>query len=56
MTELHKVLMKRDDLTYREADEIIQEMRRMVIEDGYDVEEVLFDEGLEPDYIMDLLL
>jgi len=53
MTELHQALMNRDDLTYDEADELVQEMKRLVNE-GYDAEQVLYEEGLEPDYIFDL--
>jgi hypothetical protein len=37
-----------------EAREILQEMRARVME-GEDPEEVLYEEGLEPDYIFDLL-
>jgi hypothetical protein len=38
-----------------EANDIIVEMRSRV-EDGEDPEEILFDEGLEPDYVFDLLM
>ena len=55
MTQLHLALMRRDDLEYSQADEIIQEMRRLVLEEGYDPEEVLYEEGLEPDYVFDLI-
>jgi len=52
---LKQVLMQRDDLTAKEAEEIINEMREMVLE-GENPEEVLYDiVGLEPDYIFDLL-
>lgn len=54
LTELHKVLMERDDLSAHEAEEEINEMRERVLE-GEDPEEVLFDEGLEPDYVYDLM-
>ncbi len=56
MTSLKQVLMERDELTSKEADELIAEARRMILEDGEDPEEVLYEEfGLEPDYIFDLL-
>lgn len=35
------------------AKEVLEEMRERV-NDGEDPEEVLFEEGLEPDYIFDL--
>jgi hypothetical protein len=54
MTELKKVLMERDGLTEEEADIQISEMTKQ-IEDGDNPEEVLYDIGLEPDYIFDLI-
>jgi hypothetical protein len=55
MTELKRILMERDELTSKEADEIISQARQMIL-DGEDAEEVLYEEfGLEPDYIFDLL-
>jgi len=36
------------------VNDIILEMRERVLS-GEDPEEVLYDEGLEPDYVMDLL-
>lgn len=53
-TELHRVLMHRDDCSFEEADVIVREMRQMVLE-GDDPEDVLYAEGLEPDYIFDIL-
>jgi hypothetical protein len=54
-TELHRVLMFRDNLSFSEADDLIQEARQLVA-DGADPEEVLYEEfGLEPDYVFDLL-
>ena len=46
--------MNREDCTQEEAEEVIQEMKERVRE-GEDPEEVLFDEGFEPDYIFDIL-
>lgn len=54
MSELKQVLMKRDEMTSEEADEMIREMREEVYA-GSNPEDVLYDIGLEPDYIFDLL-
>lgn len=52
---LKQVLMRRDELSAAEADELIAEARERCLE-GEDPEEVLAEEfGLEPDYIFDLL-
>ena len=52
---LKQVLMRRDGMTSREANEAIADARERVLE-GEDPEEVLAEEfGLEPDYIFDLL-
>lgn len=55
MSELKNVLMQRDGMSSREADNAIDDAKQRVF-DGEDPEEVLADEfGLEPDYIFDLL-
>ena len=55
MSELKKVLMERDCMTPKEADEVIADAKQRVW-DGEDPEELLLDEfGLEPDYIFDLI-
>ena len=54
MTELVKVLMRRDGMSQTEAEELRREMQERM-EEGEDPEEILHEEGLEPDYIMDLL-
>ena len=55
METLKQVLMRRDNLSAGEADDLIEEAREAVRE-GADPEEVLAqDFGLEPDYIFDLL-
>lgn len=54
MNSLKTVLMERDDLTDEEAEEMIMEMKQRMYE-GENPEELLFDEGLEPDYIFDLI-
>ena len=52
---LKEILIRRDGMTEAEANELIQEARASV-EDGADPEEVLlFEFGLEPDYIFDLI-
>jgi hypothetical protein len=54
LTELCLAIMNREDCTQEEAEELVQEMKERV-RDGEDPEEVLFDEGFEPDYIFDIL-
>lgn len=52
---LKQVLMRRDDLSSTEADELIAEARERCLE-GEDPEEILHDDfGLEPDYVWDLI-
>ena len=51
---LKKALMNGHEMSSTEADEAIQEMREQIFE-GEDPEEVLYDMGLEPDYIFDLI-
>ena len=52
---LKEIPIRRDGMTEAEADELIQEVRALV-EDGADPEEILlFEFGLEPDYIFDLI-
>lgn len=52
--ELIQIFMNRDGMTKAEARGLIKEMRSRVLE-GEDPEEVLYEEGLEPDYIFDLI-
>lgn len=55
LTELHRVLMRRDEMTAEDVDEWIKAAQQAV-EEGEDPEDILQDEfGLEPDYIFDLL-
>ncbi len=52
---LKQVLIRRDRMSAKEADERIAEARERV-EDGEDPEDILQEEfGLEPDYVFDLL-
>ena len=54
MTELEIVLMKRDNMTSEEAWKARQDMMARVLM-GDDPEDVLADEGLEPDYFFDII-
>jgi hypothetical protein len=52
---LKEVIMRRDNMTSAEADELIAEAKE-AIEGGEDPEEVLSEYfGLEPDFIFDIL-
>ena len=51
---LKEALMSGQGLTEQEAKLSIKEMRLMVHE-GEDPEEVLYENGLEPDYLVDIL-
>lgn len=54
LTELHLALMNRNGWSKEEADDQIMEMKERYKE-GEDPEEILFSEGLEPDYVFDIL-
>jgi hypothetical protein len=54
MSDLKKVLMNRYEMTSSEADKFIKELRERVL-DEEDPEEVLYEIGLEPDYVLDLI-
>lgn len=54
MESIKQVIIRRDDLTIQEADALIMEARKEVLE-GADPEEVLYNYfRLELDYIFDL--
>lgn len=53
-SDLVKVFMDREEMTEEEAKEYVEELKERVL-DGEDPEEVLYEEGLEPDYVFDLL-
>jgi hypothetical protein len=53
-TELHLALMHQTEISLFEANEIVEEMKARVAA-GEDPEEVLFENGFEPDYIFDIL-
>ena len=54
LESLLEIFMRRDGLCKEDAQVLINEMKERV-ENGEDPEEVLYDEGLEPDYIFDLI-
>lgn len=54
LESLQQIFMRRDGMTQQEATDLIEDMRQEVLT-GRDPEEVLYDEGLEPDYIFDLI-
>lgn len=54
MNEVISILMDRDDMDYEDAVEELDLMRQAVL-DGQDPEEVLYEYGLEPDYIWEIL-
>lgn len=60
MNKVIRILMKRDDMTREEATALVEEVKEMMLEaahNGDDPEEILMEElGLEPDYMMDILL
>jgi len=53
-SELVKIFMERDKMTRTEAIEYVEDMRRRVWQ-GENPEEVLYEEGLEPDYVFELV-
>lgn len=54
MKTLKEAIQKRDGLSEENALQIIDDMVEAVVL-GKDPEEVLEDEGFEPDYVLDLL-
>lgn len=54
MSELVEVLMAREGITLQEAEKIRLDMLQRVWS-GEDPEEVLYEHGLEPDYVFDIL-
>lgn len=51
---LQEIFMRRDNMSARDALDLIEEMRQEVFE-GADPEEILQEQGLEPDYIFEIL-
>jgi len=54
MDTVRNILIRRDGMTAEEADTEIEDMKDRVV-NGEDPEDVLYDIGLEPDYIFDIL-
>lgn len=55
MNQIIQILMSRDELTRKEAEALLAELRERALS-GEDPEELLYSElGLEPDYLFDLL-
>ena len=54
MNEIVRILMNRDEMTEEEAEEFVAEAKELIA-DGENPEEILYDLGLEPDYIFDLI-
>ena len=54
ITEIERILVLRDGMTYKQASDEMAEMKGRVRE-GEDPEEILHEIGLEPDYVFDLL-
>lgn len=57
MNRVVKILMERDGMTQKEAEELVNEAREEILaSDPQEVEDIILDVlGLEPDYIMDIL-
>ena len=57
MNEVVKILMDRDEMTRKEAEELVNETREEILAaDPWEIEEIILDNlGLEPDYIFDIL-
>ena len=55
MNDIVKILMKRDGMTQAEAEEVVNELRERVLNEGADPEEELYEIGLELDYLFDIL-
>lgn len=57
MNRVVKILMDRDGITRKEAEELIEETREEILaNDSSYADDIILDNlGLEPDYIMDIL-
>jgi hypothetical protein len=56
MTEsIADILVRRDGLSREVANDLVEDMRRQVLEGSDDPEELLYEYGLEPDYVDELL-
>lgn len=57
MNRVVKILMDRDGITRKEAEELIEETRDEILaNDSFYADDIILNNlGLEPDYIMDIL-
>lgn len=56
MNQVIQILMERDGLTEKEANELLSDVRDMICEDPDEAEDIVMEElGLEMDYIFDIL-
>jgi pentatricopeptide repeat protein len=55
MTLINALIRSEQAENVEEAMDLVKEMRNRVIEHNEDPEEVLYEYGLEPDYVMDLI-
>jgi hypothetical protein len=55
MSELIVVIMNKEDFSYTEAKELVQEMKDQVRE-GAMPEDILYEYGYDADYVFDLLM
>jgi len=55
MTLIQALIRSEQAETAKEAQEIVSEMRQRVINNNEDPEEILYEYGLEPDYVFDLI-
>lgn len=57
MNRVIDILMKRDDIEYEDARNLVKETKDEIISNPIDVNEIIKDYlGLEPDYLEDILL
>ena len=54
LDSLESVLMRRDGMSQDAAQDVIKEMRDRAV-NGEDPEDLLYEIGLEPDYVWDII-
>jgi pentatricopeptide repeat protein len=55
MTLINALIRSEQAENVEDAMDLVKEMRNRVIEHNEDPEDVLYEYGLEPDYVMDLI-
>jgi hypothetical protein len=59
MSTIVDILVKRDGISRKEAEAVVEDIRERILNgeiDAFDIDDVMMDElGLEPDYILDLI-